>query len=407
MMKQDGTKTHRVRAACLAAMVLLGLCPTHAEGSEPLTASGAIRARELRIAGELGGRIIAVHPQAGEAVKAGSVLVEFDDTPVQLLLAQAEAAVAAAQADLALLKAGTTEAELAAARAAVAIAEAQRDGALAAWQNARDALQNPLQIDAQIIEARTQVALAAEQVQKADSEARGIRRLYDMHDPIVTAAWPRAADEALAAAQADRHAAEVHLAQLEAIREEPLALIAAATAAEGQYKVAEAGVAVAEAKLKDLEAGPSAEEVAMAEAAVRQAEAQANVLRVQKRKMTLTSPIDGVILQENLRAGEVAAPAAAVLTIADLSQVTLEVYVPEHRVAQVQLGARVQVTVDSFPGRTFTGTVARIADQAEFTPRNVATHEERQNTYYAVEVHLPNPEQLLKPGMPAGATFVS
>jgi HlyD family secretion protein len=86
--------------------------------------------------------------------------------------------------------------------------------------------------------------------------------------------------------------------------------------------------------------------------------------------------------------------------------VTLEAYVPENRIGQVQLGQPVQVTVDSFPGRTFDGRVARIGDEPEFTPRNVATAEERLNTFYAVEIQLPNPGGLLKPGMPADAIFV-
>jgi HlyD family secretion protein len=94
-----------------------------------------------------------------------------------------------------------------------------------------------------------------------------------------------------------------------------------------------------------------------------------------------------------------------VLTLADLSRVTLAVYVPENRVGQVQIGQTVRVTVDSFPGRAFEGQVIRIGSQAEFTPRNVATAEERLNTFYAVEIRLSNPDGLLKPGMPADATF--
>jgi HlyD family secretion protein len=106
-----------------------------------------------------------------------------------------------------------------------------------------------------------------------------------------------------------------------------------------------------------------------------------------------------------MRVGEVAAPAATILAVADLSEVTLTVYVPQNRIGQVRLGQTVQVTVDSFPGRTFAGQVTRIGDEPEFTPRNVATQEERQNTFFAVKARLPNPEGFLKPGMPADATF--
>jgi HlyD family secretion protein len=122
---------------------------------------------------------------------------------------------------------------------------------------------------------------------------------------------------------------------------------------------------------------------------------------------TLTSPIDGVVLNQALRMGELAAPAAPILTLANLGEVTLEVYVPENRVGHVYLGQPVQVTVDSFPARVFEGQVSGIGSSPEFTPRNVATAEERLNTFYAVEIQLSNPEGLLKPGMPADAVFGS
>ena len=69
------------------------------------------------------------------------------------------------------------------------------------------------------------------------------------------------------------------------------------------------------------------------------------------------------------------------------------------------MGQVVKVSVDSFPGKVYEGEVARIRDQAEFTPRNVATAEERLNTFFAVEIRLPNPSGDLKPGMPADARF--
>jgi HlyD family secretion protein len=72
----------------------------------------------------------------------------------------------------------------------------------------------------------------------------------------------------------------------------------------------------------------------------------------------------------------------------------------------VQIAQEVQITVDSFPGQIFAGYVSRIGDRAEFTPRNVATPEERLNTFYAVEIRVDNPQGLLKPGMPADAQFI-
>ncbi len=376
----------------------------------PLTASGTIHADEVRVAAELGGRILDVRTGVGAEVRAGDVLVALEATPILTKLAEAEAAVAAAQADLAVVEAGPRAAEIAAAQAALALAEAQRDGALDAWENALEAIQNPQELDAQIAQARTKVTLAEQNVELTvaelareklvrDQKAEGSmeRRIADLR--------VQAAEETLAAARSDENAARTMLNWLWIIRSEPLALIAQAHAAEGRYRAAEEGVAVARARLDDLLAGPMPEEIAVARANVRLAEAQAGVLRAQQQKFTLVSPVDGVVLDQTLRPGEVAAPATTILTVADLSEVTLIVYAPENRIGQVQLGQAVQVTVDSFPGHTFTGQVTRIGDKPEFTPRNVATKEERLNTFYVVEVRLPNAEGLLKPGMPADATF--
>jgi HlyD family secretion protein len=111
------------------------------------------------------------------------------------------------------------------------------------------------------------------------------------------------------------------------------------------------------------------------------------------------------VIRVLVRPGEVVAPGAALATIADLSNLNLTVYVPENQVGQVRPGQAVTLTVDGYPDRAFQGQVVRIADQAEFTPRNVTTVDERVNLVFAVDIHLANPGGLLKPGMSAEAIF--
>ena len=395
----------RVAGLLVVAAVLLVGCAGGLGGASepPLVASGTIRAVEVRIASELGGRVAEIPVQLGQTVQAGDVLARLDATPWLLQLAPAEAGIAVARADFEALKAGPHPAEIAAGRAAVALAEAEAEGARLAWEEALAQVAQPQELDTQIINARTQVALAAQGVAKADADLRNAQYRYDRHQITV---WElEAARQALAAAQADERTARTLLAQLLRIRQEPLGYVAQANAAEGRYRAAAAGVLVAQAQLDDLLAGPTAEELAVAEAKVRQAEAEARVLRVQVEKSTLVSPVEGVVVAQVLRAGELAAPAATILTVADLSVLTLEVFMPQNRIGQVQLGQLVQVTLDAFPGRSFEGRVLRIGDAPEFTPRNVATAEERLNTFYAVRIRLENPEGLLKPGMPADARF--
>jgi len=122
---------------------------------------------------------------------------------------------------------------------------------------------------------------------------------------------------------------------------------------------------------------------------------------------TITSPITGVVLERLVEPGELAAAGSTVMVVASLDDLTLTVYVPENRCGQISLGQTYPVTVDSFPGEMFSGTVRFISDQAEFTPRNVQTTDRRQTTVYAVKLGLNPTGGRLKPGMPADVHFAA
>lgn len=117
------------------------------------------------------------------------------------------------------------------------------------------------------------------------------------------------------------------------------------------------------------------------------------------------SPIAGIVLNRSIEPGEIAGAGTPLLTIIDPADLTLTVYVPEDRYGPIKLGQTYPVTVDSFPGETFTGTVTHIADEAEFTPRNVQTTDSRKNTVFAIKLDLPPSDGKLKPGMPADVHF--
>ena len=392
--------------SCLLLIVLaLSGCTIGplAQTAEPLVASGTIHTTEIELSGELGGRIKALHVQAGDEIVAGELLVELDESTWQLQLGPAQAAVAVAEANLDVVLAGARAAEINAAQSTLALAETQRDKAFAAWENAQEIAENPQELTSQIHAAEGQIALAAQQIEMADAEMRNVQYTFDRHK---ASQWDlQTAQAAFAAAQAEEQVAQTLLNQLRGIRARPRGYLAQANAAEGEYHVAEAGVAVARAKLAALQAGPTDEELAVARAMIQQARAKVNELQVQLNKCHLTSPIDGVVLRQALQAGELAAPVVPILTLSNLDKVQLEVYVPENRIGHVQLGQKVAVMVDSFPQRTFSGEVVHIGNEAEFTPRNVATVEGRFNTFYVVEIQLQNPEHQLKPGMPADAKF--
>ena len=120
----------------------------------------------------------------------------------------------------------------------------------------------------------------------------------------------------------------------------------------------------------------------------------------------LASPIDGVVLERLVEPGELATPAAPLFVVANLDALTLKVYVPEDRTGQLVLGASYPVSVDAFPNQTFNATLRHIADQAQFTPRNVQTVEGRESTVFAATLELAPSGGRLKPGMPADMHMV-
>ncbi len=397
---------------CLSLVVLLAGCAS-AQAEGPLTASGFIEGEEVMVAPETSGRIAEMLVDRGDMVQADDVLVRLDDAVLQTQRLEAEAGLAAAHANLARVLAGARPEEISAARAALAQAEAQRDGAAQAVINASEVISNPLALNAEIDSTRTQVRLAEQNVEMAEADLAEMKlrhNVYAKQGGDTERIWDlqlQAAQAVLAQAQAElKGAQQYYYAQLD-MRTNPLTLEAQLHSAEMQYDLAKAQVAAAQAALDELEAGPTEEEIAMAEAQVRQAEAAVRLIDAQISKLTLTAPMDGIVTSRGAQTGETAMAGASLLTIANLDQVTLVIYVPENRVGQVQLGQEVEVRVDSFPERAFVGHVANIAGEAEFTPRNVQTQEERVNLVFAVKVRIPNLDYALKPGMPADATIQS
>lgn len=122
-------------------------------------------------------------------------------------------------------------------------------------------------------------------------------------------------------------------------------------------------------------------------------------------KEMVHTPINGVVLDRSVEPGEVAATGAPLMTVGDLTDLSVTVYVPEDRYGLISLGQRYPVTVDSYPNDTFMGTVTHIADKAEFTPRNVQTTDSRKTTVFAIKLAMDPADGKLKPGMPADVHF--
>ena len=176
-------------------------------------------------------------------------------------------------------------------------------------------------------------------------------------------------------------------------------------AAQARVEAAQGQFQAAQAQYELLAAGPSREQIAAAEAAVAQAQESLRTFDVQADKFVVRAPQDAIVLVRNLEAGEVVGPGATVFVLGQFDTLQLTVYLPENSYGSVKLGQAARVSVDSYPGVSFPAVVVHIADQAEFTPRNVQTVEGRRTTVYAIKLDVPNPDGKLKPGMPADVTF--
>jgi HlyD family secretion protein len=172
-----------------------------------------------------------------------------------------------------------------------------------------------------------------------------------------------------------------------------------------ELALAQARVESAKAALALAQSDTILEQLEVALAQVETAQAALSVIQIQLDKLVLTAPVGGIVLYRSVEAGEVVLPGRSAVTIGNLDNLTITVYVPEDRYGQIRLGDQALVAIDSFPGEAFTGTVIRIADQAEYTPRNVQTAEGRSTTVFAVDLSVDDPSGKLKPGMPADVNF--
>ncbi len=408
-----------------------------------LTASGTVEATDVMIAPELSGRVVEVLVNEGDSVNAGDVLFRLDDT-----LLQAQRKVAAAALDTAKAAASTAESAAATAQsqydltltAALAEQKATRtfDWTLTppaefnqpAWYFEKSEMLTSAQNEAAAAQSAldaTRARLASvEQKATSDDFLAAEKRLMDARAAFAVAQdvlnTSASTDQALKdSAQASYDDALVELTDAQQDYDEAATTSGAADvlSARADLRVAQERLDAAQDKVRALETGMLSPKVAAAQkaldqaqaaaaqskAAVAQAEANLALIDTQIAKLTVTAPTDGFILTRAVEPGEVVMPGSALLTLARLSDLTITVYIPEDRYGELSLGQSADVTADSFPGETFSGTVTYISAQAEFTPRNVQTSSGRKTTVFAIKLSLADSAGKLKPGMPADVMF--
>jgi HlyD family secretion protein len=172
------------------------------------------------------------------------------------------------------------------------------------------------------------------------------------------------------------------------------------------HNVAEAGVDQALQRMQILEEGARPERIAAQRAAVEQAGASVAQIDAALKNSVVTVPFAGIVTVRHREPGETAAPGSPVVTVLDPEDRWVRIYVREDRIGEVNLGQSASITSDTYPERTYGGEVVFIASEAEFTPRNVQTTEERVKLVYAVKVRITDdPAHDLKVGIPADVTL--
>lgn len=343
-----------VVAAALAVALYLGLRHQAGNIDSAGGASATIEGTRVDVDAQLPARVLAVHVAEGERVQKGQLIAELDCRQPDARLAQAQAQFDAA------------DAQWAVAQAAVSVAE---DGASAAHQQYQAAQAN----------ARGARAGLDPAINQRDAAKRAAERIETVHQTGGTT--DQALDQAKTQAQASSGQLEVLNAKAAAAQASARAVSAQAKTAKTQVEMAQKKVAAAAAQRDAARAG-----VALAESSVDDCRIEA--------------PGPGYITTRYVEPGELVMPGKHIVTVVDIAAVKATFYVANAELDQVHPGSAVRVIADAMPELNFEGEVTRVSPEAEFTPGNVQTRDDRARLVYAVDIAVANADHKLRPGMP-------
>jgi multidrug resistance efflux pump len=338
-----------VAGAAAAASMLVLPRVLNAPSSTLVRASGRIEGRQMTIAPkDIQGRVRRLLVDEGAIVKQGQLMAELEANQLDARragltanLANLDVQIRQASVDVSYTAASTT--------ANVAAAEAAVSG------------------------ARAHVARAEAVLVRSRADYQRTRSLFDRG--VVAGSALDEAEMAYHTSEADADAADKDLAH-----------------AQSNLALAQASRQTVGLKREQVNALQQTRGAIVAQIA----EADANLA-----ERRIVAPADGTVLSRPVEVGDIVSPGSPVFVMVDMNRLYVKVYIPEPDIAKLKLGDPADVSVDAFPGRTFPARITKIYQQAEFTPKNVETQEERLKLVFGVELSFVQPEGLLKPGMPA------
>jgi multidrug resistance efflux pump len=352
-----------VAVIATAAALLLGVNSWSHRGDVPLTASGTLEARNINVGSKEGGRVARVLASEGDRLEAGQLLVTFDAAELAAQVLQARGKLEQAQANLAKMLHGSRPEE---------IEQAQAAGRLPDGSNGYRA--------EEVAQSRSDLARA-----KADLANAQIN--YDRTKHLT--------DEGVYSRQSlDDAAARLDMAK------------AQVESTEHAGSAAEARLREADAVQRRTERGFRAEDIASARADVTLAEGELNEAEARHAEREVRVPTAVMVEAMDIRPGDLLPPNAHLAKVLEADQLYVMVYVPQTEIGSVHIGDKAEVSVDSFPHRTFPAHVEQIRQQAEFLPRNVQTREERVHQVMGVKLRVDNSSNLLRAGINADVKFL-
>ncbi|MGE5558372.1 MAG: HlyD family secretion protein [Bacillota bacterium] len=325
-------------ALLLAGLFCAGCTDNH--GKKEINATGTIEMTEVTVGTKIGGRILRIRVQEGQEVKKGDLLAELEHEELN-------AQISAAQANL--------------------------DAAVARLKKARAALSSS----------------GAE----ADKDAATVRE-----------AQVEMAENNLAAAKANLEAAEKDLFRMEELYKSELISKAQHEQAQIRERVARAQYEAAQNQLAAAKTNPNTEDIQLTnkqtEALIKQAQANLALLMIQLKNTRICAPASGVISARMAEEGEIVAPGAALFTILDTRRPWVMIYLPLKEVEVVSLHQKAYIMMDAYEKTRFYGRISFISQEAEFTPKDYQSKDERVKQVFAVKIRIDRADRALKAGMP-------
>ena len=395
--------------------------------------SGVAEATTYDLAFEIPGKIEKYYIKEGQKVKKGDLLVKTDQDSLLAQLKQMEASLGAARANLANLKAGARPQEIQQARS-------QLENAVAEYTKLRNGPkpQEIQQARAAMLAAQQQFDMYSNGYRKEDIESAynqmlGEKSNLENAEKNYKRYKNLFADEAVAAKDLDyqKNNYQVAKSRYDTSLENYQKLksgfrpeerqtayqqyqaskatydnLATGTRFEDINKGA-ANVKYWKEQVNLLLAGPRPDEVKAAEKKVKEAEAAVDIIKVQLKNSKIYSPANAVVISRNFEETEMVGTGVPVITVADLEHPWIYIFIPETQVNRYKLGQKAKISVDSFPDKKFDGSISRIYEKSEFTPKFIQTQRERVTLVYRAKVAVDNPDLIIKPGIPADVEIIT